>query len=892
MRRRRAVLAALLLAGLSWPAPPPAAARRAAPVVALPFDPLPYDQGATGLGLALRRLGTTGRVLYVTAHPDDEDNGLLVALSRGRGLHVTLFTLTRGAGGLNEIGPELFQELSVVRTGETVAHVRYEAAEQRFGRADDFGYSYSVEECFARWGREEMLGDVVAMVRRVRPDVLLVMPLKNAGGGAAHSASAQLAAEAFAAAADPQRFPDQVAAGLAPWQARTLYEAGVGGPAAAEAAGLAVDTGSVDPLLGMSAVELGSQARARHRTQGMRQIIFPGEGRSGLRPALRAPGVSGVPGDLFDGLDVTVAALGYRFGGSVSEAGAAQQAAERARQLFDPTRPAAALPGLEDGLRALRAAAAAAEHVDEPARGALLDRLAEEERDFGAALALAMGLRVEPTAESPDVRAGGAFTVQTRVRAAWNVAAVEDVSLHAAEGWSVKAVPAPAASAASAGTVTVRHEVRVPDGTRPTQPFWHIEPGVGRNRVDPVADPTLPDPPPPVTAVVRVATAAGPVEMETPVYAARARASGGEDRTALRVVPALSVRVDPPRLAFPLSRAPRRVHVHVTALASPSGSATVRLEAPAGWRVAPAAAEVSWTQPGQEVSARFEVSGPAAPADALLRAVVTGEGGAFSEEWVEIAYPHVHSRPLVRPATLRAAALDLRAPAARRIAYVEGAGDVVAAAIEALGAPVRRLGPDDLARGDLSGLDTIVLGVRAYQARADLRAHHARVMEFARSGGHVVVQLSRAELNQLAPLAWGSVSPAQDGSPFAPYPGRVGTSRVADETAAVRLLLPAHSLLATPHRIGAGDFDGWVQERGSFLFEAADPRYAELLAAGDPWPENPGEKKGLLTAAAVGRGSWTYVGLNLFRQLYVGTPGAWRLLANLVARPRAQGAAR
>jgi hypothetical protein len=227
------------------------------------------------------------------------------------------------------------------------------------------------------------------------------------------------------------------------------------------------------------------------------------------------------------------------------------------------------------------------------------------------------------------------------------------------------------------------------------------------------------------------------------------------------------------------------------------------------------------------------------------------------------------------------------APAAR-VGYVEGAGDVVADAIAALGVPVQRLGPRDLAAGDLSAFSTIVLGVRAYQTRPDVRAHNARLLQFAREGGHLVLQLSRAELNQLAPLPFGSVSPAQSMSPFTPYPGRIGLGRVSDENAPVTFLVPAHPLLAAPNRIGAADFAGWVQERGTFLFEAADPHYVDLLSAHDPWPENPGEKKGLLTTAAVGAGSWTYVGLNLFRQLYVGTPGAYRILANLVSRPRAR----
>jgi len=801
---------------------------------------------------------------------------------------VTLLALTRGAGGLDEIGPELFQELSVVRTEESAARARYDAVEQRFGRADDFGYSFSVEECWERWGREEMVADLVEMVRRLRPDVVVTMPLLGSGGGAAHSASAQLAAEAFQAAADPQRYADQVAWGLQPWQARTLYEAGVGGPGPAEASSVPIDTAAVDPLLGRSWTELGSLARASHRTQGTRQVKAPpGQGRSGLRPALRAPGAGAVAGDLFEGVDITLPALAQRFGGGAADLQTAQQAADRARRLFDAQRPQAVLPALEDGLRALRAAAAGAETVAEPARSRLRDRIEEEERDFGAALALAMGLTVEPVAESADLLPGRSFVVATRVRTGVGAPAVEDLTLRGGEGWAVRVVePLPPASG-QAGTFAARHEVTVPAAAPLTQPHWHIEPGAGRNRIDVVPDPTRPWPPPELSAVVRVATAAGPLELEMPVYAARAVAAGGEERTPLRVVPALSVRVDPARAPFSATeRASRAVDVHVTALTDLGGSATVRLEAPAAWRVAPAGATVTWSRAGEEVSARFQVSAPSAPADTMLRAVATSEGREFRQEWREVGGPHIRSRPLLREAAARAVALDLRAPRAAQVGYVEGAGDVVSASIEALGVPLRRLGRGDLARGDLSRLTTIVLGVRAYQTRPDLRAHNARLLEYARGGGHLVVQLSRAELNQPGPLLAGNASPAGTNGPFTPFPGRVGVARIADEAAAVRLREPAHPLLTAPHRIGAADFDGWVQERGSFLFEAAHPRYVELLAASDPWPENPGEKKGLLTTAEVGRGTWTYVGLNLFRQLYVGTPGAWRILANLVARPR------
>src|SRR5512143_3258350 len=236
-------------------------------VLAVPLlaqlTPVPADRGGNGLGLALRRLGTTGRVLYVTAHPDDEHNGVLVRLSRGLGIRTALMTITRGEGGQNAIGPELFDALGVLRTGELDALHRYDAVEQYFGLAYEFGFSFSVEETLAKWGHDATLGDVVRVVRAFRPDVMLTLPLSGEGGGQHHQAAGRLAAEAFRAAADPARFPEQLREGLRPWQARKIYVGGVGGEAQGScgAPPVRVPTGVYDPLLGMTWAQIGSRAR-------------------------------------------------------------------------------------------------------------------------------------------------------------------------------------------------------------------------------------------------------------------------------------------------------------------------------------------------------------------------------------------------------------------------------------------------------------------------------------------------------------------------------------------------------------------------------------------------------------------------------------------------------
>src|SRR5713101_4946953 len=362
--------------------------------------PLPEDEGVNGLALALRHLPTSASVLYVTAHPDDENNGVLVLLNRVRGLDTSLLTLTRGDGGQNEIGPELFEALGVLRTEELAAIHRYDGAAQYFSRAYEFGYSFSVDETFQKWGHDETLGDVVRVVRMVRPDVILTLPLEAPGGGQHHQASARLAVEAFRAAADPARFPEQIAEGLRPWQAAKVYQGGVGGgnEVDKEARTVAVDTSAYDPLLGMSAHQFGALARTNHKCQGAGQLrAAPGAGRAVYSLVDAQPGVEGPEADILAGVDTTLSALARFAPGDASLPGALRNVEDAARQAQDAfvthaaplmrTELRAGLAGLLktiDGVRSGR--------LDEVSKYELLARLQRKQADFEKALTLAQGL--------------------------------------------------------------------------------------------------------------------------------------------------------------------------------------------------------------------------------------------------------------------------------------------------------------------------------------------------------------------------------------------------------------------------------------------------------------------------------------------------------------------
>ena len=864
-----------------------------------PLPPLDFDRGGSGLGLALRRLGVVGRVLYVTAHPDDEHNGVLVRLSRGLGLRTALLTLTRGEGGQNAIGPELFEALGVLRTEELMALHRYDGVEQYFGRAYEFGFSFSVEEAFEKWGYEETLGDVVRVVRAFRPDVILTLPLRGEGGGQHHQATARLTASAFRAAADPSRFEDQVREGLRPWQALKIYQGGVGGFGEVPGSPVHVPTGVYDPLLGMTWQQMGSRERAMHRCQGTRQLVAdpgPAEGVYSLVDA--EPKVATAEGDLLDGFEPSLRGL-VRFSPSSPTLGAAlellQTKADAARAAFDPLVPEEAVPPLVDALTAIRGVLAGLDATvgEASGRAEVEGRLRDEEGDVLAALVLAHGLSLEARADDGLVTPGQAFGVSVSL---WNAAArpveAEKVELQVPPGWSVESEDGGPGGVEAGGSRQVRFVLTTAPDARLSQPYWRRATDRDRNVVLVPEDETRPWSPPGVVARAECRIAGVEARLEAPaVWRYEGTSVGGERRHEVQVVPSLSVRVSPEITAIARNGPPRPVEVRafVRSFDRGPGEASLRLEAPSGWSIEPAGVTLRFAYEGEEAGALFRVTPPArvAPGTYSVGAVAVRGGWEYREGVQEVSYDHIQRRQLLRLAGTHLLALDVRTLPGVSVGYVMGSGDALADAVRQLGAPLTLLGADDLAFSDLSRFTTIVTGIRAYETRPDLRSSQGRLMRWVEAGGHLVVQYNRAAFNRDSPDTVAEAR-SNESSPFVPWPAVVTSERISDEAAPVRVLVDSHPLLSTPNRIGASDWDGWVQERGIQLLAARDPRYAELLAATDPYPYNPGEKRGMLVEARVGKGTWTYVGLALFRQVPAGVPGGWRLLANLVSRPRGQ----
>jgi len=802
-------------------------------------DPAPEPLPPAAIAQELRSLRTVGTVLHVGAHPDDENTELITYLARGRGFRTAYLSLTRGDGGQNELGRDFDEKLGVLRTHELLAARRLDTGRQFFTRAIDFGFSKTPEETLAFWDKQEVLGDVVRIIRQFRPDVIVTrFPVPpGSGGHGHHTASAMLAVEAFKLAGDPHAYPEQLAQGLTPWQPRrVLWNVfRFGGPANAPlplpGTPFNEDIAGTDAASGQEFGQIAALSRSQHKTQGLGGFALrPRTGPNGQTFLLLAgePATS----DLMDGVDTTW----KRYpGGEAIDAALAKIIAD-----FKPDAPAASLPALAALHRQIETL---------PMDPVLMDKRAQLDRIMQSCA----GIRVQTIVDRPEIVPGEKFKLTTTT----TVATASAIPLgHNPKDPSLK----PGEPA-----VTIAEPI-APADLPITQPYWLREEsaaGIAR-----VSDPRLigrPENPPTLAlrqeflvAGVRIAVP------DEPVFVTRDEQ--GEHRRRLDVIPPVSLAFAS-EIVFVAPGTAKPVAVTVTA--ARAGRGTLRLRAPAGWSVAPAEQPFAFEQAGAKTTFTFTVTAAAAGGTGRLVAEAEIGGHVYSNKREELRYAHLPLILLQPPASVRVASFDL-ALRGKNIGYLPGAGDYVAECLEQMGCSVRRLVGSDLAPEKLAGLDAVVIGVRAFNERADLKDHLAGLFAWVEQGGTVIAQYNRPNglaAPTLAPYALSIEGPAPQ-------------LRVTDERAAVTALAE-HPALTTPNLITAADWDGWVQERGAYFPSKWDEaHFTPLLAMSDP-----GEAplKSSLLVARHGKGYYVYTGLAFFRQLPAGVPGAWRLFANLVS---------
>ena len=781
----------------------------------------------------LDRLLVVGGALYVAAHPDDENTRLLAYLSNGSLLRTAYLSVTRGDGGQNLIGPELGPGLGLIRTQELLAARALDGAEQLFTRARDFGYSKTPEESLAIWGHDAVLADVVLAIRRIRPDVIVTrFPVEAGETHGQHTASARLATEAFARAADPAYMPDAEHRRLGPWKARRVVwneSTGWGTPDPELARLPHLDAGGYDPWLGLSYGELAADSRSNHKSQG-----FGAPRRRG--PQIEAFHLlAGEP--MQHGLLDGVTADWSRVPGSsrlVSEL-------RRARQAFRTATPEAAVPAL------LAARAELRRLSDNPWKEAKLAELDQT-------LVACVGLFADAVADRTTTSPGGTVTITTTVL----LRRPAEVSLSSARIGD-RQLLAPGALRTGV-PLEAKTALDVPPETRISNPAWLEAPRTG---LYPVADPALvglPEEPAPLEAELVFSIGKESITVRRPVAFKWTDPVLGERYRRLEVLPLVTVDTSGGLLLFP-DASPRELAVTVRSVRGASG--TLALELPEGFSAQPGTAPFTLAA-GGESTLRFKLTPPRAPATGTLRAVATVDGRRFDRGLHRIDASHIPIQTWLPPATVQVTRADV-AHAKRRIGYVPGAGDEVPEALRQAGYEVTPLSPADLRDGALDRYEAVVFGIRAFNVDPQLQALHGKLMGYVQAGGTVLVQYVTSNFISTAPPDLG------------PFPFTIGRGRVTDESAAVETA--GHPILTSPNRIGPEDWSGWVQERGLYFAESWDPRYAAPLAMHDP-----GEAplKGSVLVGRVGKGAFVYTGLSFFRQLPAGVPGAFRLFANLV----------
>jgi len=936
-RSRRGIIAGacalglLVVVGTVRPQSPQNVAITATPL-AREVEP---NRGAAALWQTLLKLHTRASLIMIDAHPDDEDGGMMAYESRGQGARVALLTLNRGEAGQNLMNSDYWEALGLVRTQELLAADQYYGANQYFTRVIDFGFSKSKEETLQEWTHERVLGDVVRVIRMVRPLVVTSVFVGGPSDGHGHhQVSGETAQEAFNEAGDPSKFPEQIREGLHPWTplkdyARVPTFAIRGNEIWDYADGhtyplrfynyisgkwiegqlstnVVIPEGDYDPLLAGSFAQIARQGLGFQKTQnGGVNPPPPGPDNSDYHLFGSRVSVAEHEDSLFSGINVSlggIADLARGQNDGFLKEGLEKLSAnvDQAMKQFDARHPEAIAPVLAEGAKANLALISQVESssLSSDAKYDVLHELRVKQAQFNTALAEALGLDVTATVspahepEGPFARfRGPADTFRVAipgqlfflsVRAAnqgKTAVSTQRVWVQTPEGESWTTAPVPDASAPSAldaGKVaSERFSVKVGENAASTRPYFSLPNSEQAfYDIDNPKDLTRPVAPYPVSGWVEFEYQGVPIRIGQVAQTLQRVLGLGQVGEPLVIAPAISLWISPGAGVVPVGAHSFPVSVLVHGNVKGLAKGTVRIDLPSGWHSVPEAAPFSLAKDGENQSLTFEVL----PASVRtipyhLHAVAEFDGREYREGYQQVGYTGLRPYNLYRPANYELSGADVKVAPGLKIAYVGGTGDQVPQTMEDLGLHVTFLGKEDIASGNLSQYDVIILGERAYSARPELATYNQRFLDYVHQGGDLIVQYQAGEYDHN----------------FGPYPFTLGRPEtVTDEKSAVQFLLPGNPALIWPNRIDQQDFNGWIEERGHGFPESWDPHWQALLEMHD---EGQAPQKGGVLVAPYGKGVYVYVALALYRQLPEGVPGAYRILANLVSLPRNPGIA-
>ncbi|ASZ12806.1 PIG-L family deacetylase [Chitinophaga pendula] len=794
---------------------------------------------AAEIKLKLRKLDTLGSVLYVAAHPDDENTRLLGYLAQEKCYRTGYLSLTRGDGGQNLVGDEQGELLGLIRTQELLAARRIDGAEQFFTRARDFGFSKNPAETFTIWDRKKILGDVVWVIRKFQPDIIICrFPADSRAGHGHHTASAILAAEAFDAAADPKQYPEQLQY-LKPWQAKRLlwntYSFGSINTTADDQ--FKINVGVFNHLLGKGYGEIAAESRSQHKSQGFGVPAARGTALEYFTP-IKGPAPKN---NLLDGVSTSW--------DRIPNAGNIPALVDNATAAYNMDNPASAVPALLELRKALQ----------QLPQSYWRDIKLKETEQLVIACT---GLWVEAYSQQPTLTPGqnAPASVQLIVNSNINV---QLSSLHIPG----KDTALNNTSLQPGQLITFPQQLNVPNTTVFTQPYWlrqdHTAGEYG------IPDPMLvgyPENIPPLEASIDLTIAGQPFNIHRPFQYKYTDPVKGELYESLVIAPPVVATLATPVWIFTDTKA-QVVPIKLKAMTTGAkGAVTLRL--PHGFSAQEQTQPFELSGKGDEKEIRFHVA-PAkingANKTDSFTVVINVNGKEYTQSILQINYDHIPSITLFPTAQGKLVTVSLQHNG-NKLGYIAGAGDKVAAALQQVGYQVSLLGEKEIMDGSLQQYDAIITGVRAYNTNPRLKYWQPRLLEYVKNGGTLLVQY-----NTNSPLVTTELGP---------YPFALSRDRVTDENASVQILDAAKDIMQYPNKLSQQDFDGWVQERGLYFPENIDNRYGKLFSMQD---KDEPLRDGSTIIARYGKGRYVYTGLSFFRQLPAGVPGAYRLFINLLS---------
>lgn len=808
----------------------------------------------------LKKLNVLGSVLYVAAHPDDENTRLLAYLAQEKHYRTGYLSITRGDGGQNLIGNEQGELLGLIRTQELLAARKVDGAEQFFTRAVDFGFSKGPEETLDFWNKEKVLGDVVWVIRKFRPDVIICrFPTTGEGGHGNHTASAILAQEAFAAAADPKRYPEQLKY-VQTWQAKRLmwntFNFGNTNTTAPDQ--FKVNVGVYNPLLGKGYGELAAESRSNHKTQGFGSARQRGDAFEYFKTLLGdAP-----KNDLMDG--VTTGWNRIPGGNTIGPQVAA------ITKSFNSDAPQASVPALVNLLGKV-------DQAFESDKAMMTVRLIpsvvdeykfwhqQKTQELSELIAACAGLWFEAYSPESTYAIGDHVPVNLQFAKRYEINARID-SYNTSFDINQERVPESLNQPVNQ-LFTINSSFKA---SKITQPYWLEKPhGIGAYNIPDllyVGSPESPDQP---KVNYKFIVEGKPVYLERQIVFKYVDPAKGELYQPLTIAPPVTANIQNKVYIFN-SQQPQTVQIKLKSFKN-GATGNIRLNAPAGFKISPESIPFNNKAKGDEWEQDFILtpSGNQSQTEVLEAQVTLGmDPKVYNYSILSIHYNHIPDITIFPPAQAKLLQLDLKI-AGKRIGYINGAGDLVQDALRQVGYEVHTLSEGEILNGDLSGYDAIVVGVRAYNVDPRLAIEQPKLLEYVKNGGNLLVQYNNN--NGLVAKQIG------------PYPFKVVNERVTDENAKITILDPNNPVLNFPNKISQSDFDGWVQERGLYFTRDADGQYQKVLQMNDP---GEGPKDGALITTQYGKGRFIYTSLSFFRQLPAGVPGAYRLFINMLNKPK------